>query len=543
MKSSLLMKARIYNKLSIKLVIITSLVLIAALSIHTYQTIGFFRENLINISKEGAYATSDIIKRSTRYSMLLNRREDLTQTTRTLGNEPGIKKIRIYNKTGVIAYSSDSSEIGKKIYKNSEACIGCHNTPDSKPRVDAPDYTRTFILENERVLGLINPIKNEPDCYTASCHAHKSTEELVGVLDVWVSMKSADATISTGTRNIIFNSIIITILISALSGIFIFYLVNKPLRKFEKAIDELGKGNLKYRVHIKNKNEFGIIAYQFNDMSRKLSHAYQEIKDWSETLNEKVEEKTRELKNIYDQIVQIEKLASLGKLSATVAHELNNPLEGILTFSRLISKKLSSDDKDGYAKLIQYTHMISDEASRCGKIVKDLLLFSHTDGEEFIISDLVSLLEKSISLVHHHFEINNIELEKIFQAKDIILKCNPQKIEQMVISILINAIESMSGKSGGKITVRLTKENDKAVIRISDCGMGISEKDLPYIFEPFYTTKEPTRGTGLGLSIVYGIVDQHKGRIEVEETSIKGTTFKISLPIILNYKPENETNT
>ena len=198
------MKARIYNKLSIKLVIITSLVLIAALSLHTYQTIGFFRDNLIKISKDGAYATSDVIKRSTRYSMLLNRREDLTQTTKTIGHEPGIKKIRIYNKMGVIAYSSDSTEIGVKINKNSEACIGCHNTPDSKPTVDAPDNTRTFIMENERVLCLINTIRNEADCYTASCHAHKSTEELVGVLDVLVSMKNVDETISIGTRNIIF---------------------------------------------------------------------------------------------------------------------------------------------------------------------------------------------------------------------------------------------------------------------------------------------------------------------------------------------------
>ncbi len=537
------MKAKIYNKLSTKLVIITSLVLIAALSLHTYQTIGFFKKNLINISKEGAYATSDIIKRSTRYSMLLNRREDLIQTTRTLGNEPGIKKIRIYNKKGVIAYSSDSTEIGKKIDINSEACIGCHNTPDSKPRVNAPDNTRTFMMENERVLGLINPIRNETDCYISSCHAHKSTDELVGVLDVWVSMKSADATISTGTRNIIFNSIIITILISALSGIFIFYLVDKPLKVFQKAIIELGKGNLNYWVNIKNKNEFGIIAYQFNDMSRKLSHAYREIKDWSETLNEKVEEKSRELRNIYDQVVQIEKLASLGKLSATVAHELNNPLEGILTFSKLISKKLTSENKDGYAKLIQYSQMISDEASRCGKIVKDLLLFSHSDSDEFIATDLINLLDKCISLINHHFEINNIKFEKIFEEKNISLKCSPQKFQQMMISLLINAIESMSGKSEGKIIIRLTKENNEAVIRISDCGIGISEKDIPHIFEPFYTTKELSRGTGLGLSIVYGIVKQHQGRIEIEETSIRGTTFKITLPIILNNNSENETNT
>jgi two-component system NtrC family sensor kinase len=189
------------------------------------------------------------------------------------------------------------------------------------------------------------------------------------------------------------------------------------------------------------------------------------------------------------------------------------------------------ENNENYAKLIKYTDMISDEASRCGKIVKDLLLFSHSDTEEFISSELISLLEKSISLINHHFEINDVKLVKKFEVEAINIKCNPQKIQQMMISILINAIESMSGRSDGKIIIRVTKENNKAVIRVTDCGMGISEKDLPYIFEPFYTTKEMAKGTGLGLSIVYGIVNQHKGKIEVEETSIRGTTFKISLPI------------
>ena len=179
----------------------------------------------------------------------------------------------------------------------------------------------------------------------------------------------------------------------------------------------------------------------------------------------------------------------------------------------------------------------------CGKIVKDLLLFSHSDNEELIIWNLNSLINKSISLINHHFEINNVKLEMIYDTEEINLKCNPQKIEQMLIAILINAIESMKGRTGGKITMRLSKEDNYAVIRISDCGMGISDKDLAHIFEPFYTTKEMYSGTGLGLSIVYGIVDQHKGKIEVEDTSIKGTTFKISLPIKLNINSKNEKNT
>lgn len=525
------MKAKLLSKLSIKLVIITSLVLIAALSVHTYLTIQFFRKNLINIYRNGAYATSDIIKGSTRYSMLLNRREDLSQTTRSLGNEPGIKKIRIYNKMGEIAFSSDSSEIGRKIDKSSEACIGCHNTPDSKPRINISESTRTFNMENERVLGLINPIRNESDCYTSACHAHKGSDELLGVLDVIVSMKSADETISVGTRNILINSVIITILIAALSGILIFYLVNKPLKKFEKAIEELGKGNLDYRVHLKSRNEFGIIAKQFNDMSKKLSLAYREIKDWSDKLNLKVEEKTRELKNIYDQIIQMEKLASLGKLSATVAHELNNPLEGILTFSKLITKKLRNENNENYTKLIGYTELISEEAARCGKIVKDLLLFSHVDIEKFILSDLVQILNKSLALINHHLEINNIVLERKYETAELNLNCNPQKIQQAFISLFINAIESMSGKGTGKIILKLTREESRAIIRVTDVGVGISDKDLPNIFEPFYTTKDASKGTGLGLSVVYGIINLHKGNIEVEETSSAGTTFKITLPI------------
>ena len=534
------MTAKLFNKIGIKLVIITSLVLIVVLSIHTFLTIRFFRENLESLSRDGAYSASDIIKRSTRYSMLLNKKDDIHRVIKTLGNEPGIKKISIYDKTGKVAFSSDSTELNRVVDKKSEACIACHKVPGVPPPVSTTENFRTFNIGDERVMGLINPIRNESDCFTSECHFHKSDEALLGVLDVMVSMKNTDETISTATKNIVTNSILITLLISGLSGIFIFYLVNKPLSKFEKAIAELGKGNLDYKIYLRNKNEFGIIAHQFNHMSGNLSLAYKEIKDWSDTLNTKVEEKTSELKNIYEQIFQMEKLASLGKLSATVAHELNNPLEGILTYSKLISKKLKSENSGFYIKLIEYSDLIAEESARCGKIVKDLLLFSHTDTDKFISSDLVPILDKSVALINHHLEINNIKLVKEYYAESVILFCNPQKIRQAIISLLINAIESMSGREGGTVTIKLNYEFNNIVIHVSDEGTGISATDLPYIFEPFYTTKEASKGTGLGLSVVYGIINQHKGKIEVEKTSIKGTTFKISLPLNLNKDSDNE---
>jgi two-component system NtrC family sensor kinase len=353
-------------------------------------------------------------------------------------------------------------------------------------------------------------------------------------------MKNADEVIAQNKKNIILNSVFITLLISVFSGLFILFLINKPIRKLAYGMKELGKGNWNFRIRIKSNNELGVIAREFNDMSRKLSSAYNEIKDWSETLNEKVEQKTAELKSIYEQVVQIEKLASLGKLSATVAHELNNPLEGILTYSKLISKKLNqAEDGNDYTKLINYLNLIADESSRCGKIVKDLLLFSHRDDEVFTSNDIVYIIEKSLALVNHHFEINNINLVKHYSVEKLEIVCDPQKIQQTLISLLINSVESMTGK-GGTIEIKLDADDKFYIIRIRDEGTGISQIDLPHIFEPFFTTKEASKGTGLGLSVVYGIINLHNGSIEVEETSEKGTTIKLTLPLKQKEYAKNE---
>lgn len=526
------MNVKLYNKLSIKLFLITSLILIITFSVHTYITVYTLKKDFSNFYMQVAFNTSDLIKRSTRYSMMHNKREDIYQTIRTIGTEQGVKRIRIYNKQGVITFSTDSTEIMKSVNMTNESCNICHDI-NSRKYVSTPkDSIRIFNLtKDERVLGLINPIRNEKDCYTSDCHAHSPDQSLTGVLDVIISMKSADDAIYYNIKRIIISSFIITFLISGFSGLFILILVNKPLKKLQIGIDELGKGNWDYRIKVRSRSEFGEIAREFNEMSQKLSDAYNDIKDWSENLNTKVEEKTKELKNVYEQIVQIEKLASLGKLSATVAHELNNPLEGILTYSKLISKRLKSNGEDEkYEKILAYLNLISEESARCGKIVKDLLLFSHQSEQEFKDADLVNILDKSVMLINHHLEINNITLEKQYCSDSYAIYCNPQKIQQAIISLLINAIEAMSSRAGGKIILKLEKGKGSAIIRITDEGTGIADKDLPHIFEPFFTTKESLKGTGLGLAVVYGIINSHKGRVEVEKTSNSGTTFKLTLP-------------
>ena len=524
------MKTKVLNKLSVRLIISISLILFTILSVYTYFIINNLDGYLTETRFQSAYSMSDLIKKSTRYSMLLNRREDVHQIIKTLRTEVGVEEIRIYNKQGLIIFSTNPNEILKKVNVTAEACIVCHNSTIPLQSLTKQNKIRIYKnLENKRVLGLINPIQNEPDCSNADCHAHSPNVRILGVLDVVVSLDQLDSIIHTSTREVIVTAVLIIVIISFFSGLFITLLVNKPINKIREGIEEVGNGNLDFKIEVNSKNELGQMARRFNEMSGKLDDAYKEIKNWSETLNDKVNEKSEELKNIYHQVNHIEKLASLGKLSATVAHELNNPLEGILTYSKLIAKKLQASQKDSeHSKIIKYLELISEESARCGKIVKDLLIFSHGERDEFAKEDLVKIIDKSATVINHHLEINGITLQKDYDEAPIVIVCNAHKIQQALMSLLINSIEAMP--HGGKIILDLTREKDKVIIKVTDEGTGIGEKDLPHIFEPFYSTKEASNGTGLGLAVAYGVIATHKGTIHVEKTSIQGTTFKVVLP-------------
>ena len=525
------MRPSFINRLSVKLILVISSILLINLAIYTFYTLSVLKKDLTEASSQNAYNLSDVIKKSTRYSMLLNRRQDIYEIINTIGKESGVEKIRIYNKQGRISYSTDSTEINKTVDTNSEACYVCHSRPTLPTNLPQNEMIREYTSNTgKKVIGLINPIKNESDCSNGSCHEHSSDKNILGVLDVIVSTEMMNQIIESNTKNIVTNAIILTILISTFTGIFITILVNRPLKKISKGIEEISNGNLDYKIEIGLKDELGQVANEFNFMSIRLNTAHKEIKEWSETLNLKVEEKNEELKKIYEQITQIEKLASLGKLSATVAHELNNPLEGILTYSKLIARKLSKQGNNGEFKdIIEFLNLISDESARCGKIVKDLLLFSHKDEGKFTQNELSEIIDKSLFLINHHLEINHITLIKEYKSDNIYAECDSQKIEQALIAILINAIEAMS--EGHVLKVTLEKTNGEAVIRIIDQGKGIAEKDLPYIFEPFFSTKNDNKGTGLGLAVAYGIIKQHNGKLIVENTSAEGTTFRITLPI------------
>ncbi len=521
---------KIFNTLAFKLIISLFILFLIIFSVITYVNIQKNKEHIMDIVEKNIIRTGDIIKRSTHYSMLLNRREDVHQIIKTIGNEPEVERINVYNKQGIISFSDDSLLLNKKVDMTSAECSPCHSIENPKLYLKIEERTRIFTNNNgDKVIGLIIPIENEPNCSNAVCHAHPEEQKLLGVIDVQMSLKSVENKIEQNKKTQIINSVIVALVISLFSGIFVWIMVHLKVRELINGTKEIAKGNYDFRINLKSKDELGELSHHFNNMTAHLQKALNEIKSLNENLNLKIKEKTEQLKSIYNHVNQIEKIASLGKLSATVAHELNNPLEGILTYSKLILKKLKNNlNEEDKSKIINYLELIAFEADRCGNIVKNLLLFSRAGETNFLPNDLISIIERSLMLINHHLQLNNIKLEKNLCCNYLEMECDKNQIQQAILAILINAVEAMP--EGGKLSIKVYCLESLVYIVITDTGIGIPKENLDKIFEPFFTTKQGAKGTGLGLSVVYGIVKQHHGKITVESELNKGTQVTLIFP-------------
>ena len=250
-------------------------------------------------------------------------------------------------------------------------------------------------------------------------------------------------------------------------------------------------------------------------------------------MHKNIKEAYQDLKEVQEQIVWTEKLASLGKLAATIAHEINNPLAGVLNYIRLIIKQLSRNrfTHEKLEDISRYLKIMESETARCGEIVKDLLAFSRRTKITMESNSIEDIINKTLNLISHELEMKELQLKKNIAPNLPKVKCDFKQIQQVLLNLMYNASEAMP--NGGTLTITAKKANGaKALLEvtISDTGCGISEKDMENIFEPFFTTKEEGKGVGLGLSVVYGIITRHNGTIAVESEPGKGSTFTIRLP-------------
>lgn len=238
------------------------------------------------------------------------------------------------------------------------------------------------------------------------------------------------------------------------------------------------------------------------------------------------------LADAQEQIIQTEKLASLGKLAATIAHEINNPLAAVLTYTKLLIKLMDRDrfTPEKLEDISQYLTTMEMETSRCGDIVKNLLAFSRQSKITILDHRIEEIIDRALILISHDLEMKGIQLIKEIEPNLPEVRCDFKQIQQALLGIMINASEAMGKRGILTVKAKNSQKNGLLDVVVSDTGRGISKEDLKNIFEPFFTTKEDVKGVGLGLSIVYGIITRHGGSIDVESQPKKGSSFTICLP-------------
>lgn len=299
-----------------------------------------------------------------------------------------------------------------------------------------------------------------------------------------------------------------------------------PLRKMVEATQRIARGDLSQKIDLKSRDEIGSLAESFNHMTAELKIANEKLVDWGKTLEKKVEERTREIKEMQAHLIQSEKLASIGKLSAGVAHEINNPLGGILMYSHLI---LEDEEED--SQTAENLKKIINETTRCKNIVRGLLDFARPKEPEISEINLNELLDSTLSLLERQVLFQNISVDKQYAGDLKKISADGAQLQQVFTNIILNAAEAMDGKGTLTLVTGCAPDKGHLEIKIIDTGLGIKEEDRRRLFEPFFSTKEVGKGTGLGLAISYGIIQRHKGTIQVQSEVGKGTTFIIQLPI------------
>ncbi len=321
------------------------------------------------------------------------------------------------------------------------------------------------------------------------------------------------------------------VIITVILFLILYFFVTKPLSFLVEGMKRLSAGDMDCRINIESDDEIGLLAHSFNSMADELKEYREKMEDWTKNLEDEVQKKTCDIYKAQEQLINTEKLASLGRMAAGVAHEINNPLTGIVTFSHLMLKRTPPEN----VLDIEDLNTIIDQAERCAKIIKGLLGFSRKTASEKKMVNLNTLISNTLEMVKHQSRFLNIQIDLLLDTSIPDVSIDPNQIQQVFLNLLINAADAMQQK--GKITLatRLFENHEKKWVEfeITDTGPAIPEDLIGKIFEPFFTTKPAGKGTGLGLAVSYGIIKKHEGTIFVKNknTPDSGASFFIHLPV------------
>ncbi|UCG38062.1 MAG: HAMP domain-containing protein [bacterium] len=509
-----------------KFSIISAVVLLFTMTVFTFFNISTLKRAFMEVYTHDVDQLSETILRSTYDAMLRGDVNSAYQLMDQAGAQENIKNIRLIDKSGVVQYSRNKGEIHTVIDKNTDkSCSMCHQGSDAEVAAPTMDRSRVFTdAEREEVLGVTTGIYNEEACYQAPCHYHPGDVKLLGVLEVVMSLRGIMAQVNTYVYNVLVELVFLILALAICLNLLIRRLIISPVNTLLDHTKLISRGDWQF-IKDAPPDEIGELADAFNEMTETLKNAREERERWAATLESRVEERTRQIRQMQSVLVRSEKLASLGELAAGIAHELNNPLTGILIHASFMEKYAELSEELG-----KDLATITAEADRCARIVKNLLDFSRKTEPRKAMNDLNETIDRALGLVEHLALFHNVEIVKEYAANLPELLLDAGQMEQVFVNMFVNAGQAMEGSGKLIIWTGLDVDGESVVIRVQDTGKGIKKEHIGKVFDPFFSTKGAS-GTGLGLSVSYGIVEQHGGTIEVYSEEGKGATFIVTLAV------------
>ena len=408
------------RNIGFKLTFWVVLTVLLAIGIFAWFIIRSQSSSVLDEVERHANQLSDAIKFDTEYEMMRNDREHIRESMRAIGQQEGIDRIRIMNKSGQIIYSSDAADIGSMVDKQAESCFRCHEAGEPLTRLDTTQRTRIFqpSSDSPRMLGIINPIYNAPSCWQAACHAHTESQTVLGVLDVTLSLADADSNIRRSELAAIVLAVSVIGVLSLIIVLVVRWWIDRPVQELVTATQKVAGGNLGYRLTVQSDDELGQLGTAFNQMTEKLAEARL-------------------------QLLQSDKLASLGRLAAGVAHEINNPLTAVLTYSSYLHKR--TQDKPELNKDLQ---VIVSETIRCREIVKNLLDFARMTVPKKRRADINEIIHRAIRVIENQLSLGRIRLDLDLDSELPGVRVDANQIQQVFINLVVNAADAIGDSEG-----------------------------------------------------------------------------------------------
>lgn len=533
------MPRRLSSKLIVSLTVIVILINVVAGVVYLRVQNQHTLETMIL----GADQLSRSITSATWHAMKDDHRSAAYDIMSVIAAKQGVDRIRMFNREGHLMFSTKDGDTAQLMTVNEPPCVGCHGSMPVKVEVAPSSRVRIYSGADGRdTLNMVTPIYNETSCSNADCHAHPARTRVLGVLDVALSLDPVRQEEQAMTQHTVVTTGVTILMTAVFIFFFVRFFVAVPIRELIEGTRAVSEMELGTRIRISHgSEEMDALVSSFNTMRHRLQAAMDEINTFTQSLEKKVEDRTQQLKAAQQKLLHNDRLASLGQLAASVAHEINNPISGVLNLSMLMQRILKDDGvpPNRLADFRKYLGQVASETARVGRIVSDLLAFSRRSKPQRTPADLNRIIRSTLTLAAHKLKLCDTEVEVDLPQDLPTVSCDPSQMQQVVLNLVLNAAEATQSKGGGKVFVRTRVSEDHKSVEmvVEDNGEGISPENLSKIFDPFFTSKPEGKGVGLGLAVLYGIVQAHDGEIDVKSTVGQGATFTVTIPLESSIKP------